>query len=121
MIKDNTWGMYRNPKMPTFVVDVMQYFETLYKQIPLLGILWSIGCHTWTMIVLGGVTICRKKSILPFLPVAEILISLFIATTVQAEFRYSYSMMTTIPLFFMSACSEEKKKNEKNSSINSML
>ena len=62
------------------------------------------------MIVLGGVTICRKKSILPFFPVAAIIISL-----------YSYSMMTTIPLFFMIACSEEKKKNEKNSSINSML
>lgn len=119
MIKENTWGMYRSPKMPTFVVDVMQYFETLYKQIPLLGILWSIGCYTWTMIVLGGVTICRKKSILPFFPVAAIIISLFIATPVQAEFRYSYSMMATIPLFFMIACSEEK--NEKNSSFNSML
>ena len=120
MLKDNTWGMYRSPKLPMVIINVMQYFETLYQKIPLLGILWSIGCYTWMMIVLGGVTICRRKSILPYFPVAAIIISLFIATPVQAEFRYSYSMMTTIPLFFMIACSEEKR-NEKNSSINSML
>lgn len=63
----------------------------------------------------------QKKSIAPFFPVAAILLSLFIATPVQAEFRYSYAMMTTIPLFIMIACSEEKRQDEENSSIDTML
>jgi hypothetical protein len=91
----------------------MRFVETLYKQIPILGLLWSIGFYTWTMILLAGVTICRKKSIAPFFPVAAILLSLFIATPVQAEFRYSYAMMI--------ACSEEKRQDEENSSIDTML
>ena len=121
MMKENSWGMYRDSKMPGCVLNIMRFVETLYKQIPILGLLWSIGFYTWTMILLAGVTICRKKSIAPFFPVAAILLSLFIATPVQAEFRYSYTMMTTIPLFIMIACSEEKRQDEENSSIDTML
>lgn len=121
MMKENSWGMYRDSKMPGCVLNIMRFVETLYKQIPILGLLWSIGFYTWTMILLAGVTICRKKSIAPFFPVAAILLSLFIATPVQAEFRYSYAMMTTIPLFIMIACSEEKRQDEENSSIDTML
>lgn len=121
MMKENSWGMYRDSKMPGYVLNIMQFVETLYKRIPILGLLWSIGFYTWTMILLAGVTICRKNSIAPFFPVAAILLSLFIATPVQAEFRYSYAMMTTIPLFIMIACSEEKRQDEENSSIDTML
>lgn len=121
MMKENSWGMYRDSKMSGCVLNIMQFIETLYKRIPILGLLWSIGFYTWTMILLAGVTICRKNSIAPFFPVAAILLSLFIATPVQAEFRYSYAMMTTIPLFIMIACSEEKRQDEENSSIDTML
>ena len=113
--------MYRDSKMPGCVLNIMQFIETLYKRIPILGLLWSIGFYTWTMILLAGVTICRKKSIATFFPVAAILLSLFIATPVQAEFRYSYAMMTTLPLFIMIACSKEKRQDEENSSIDTML
>ena len=37
------------------------------------------------------------------------------------SFGYSYAMMTTIPLFIMIACSEEKRQDEENSSIDTML
>lgn len=124
MMKDNDWGMHRDQKLPDLIVQIMKLGETAYMKIPFLGLLWSIGFFTWAMLVMAGAAIFRKHSVLPFLPVLAILVSLFIATPVQAEFRYSYSMMTTMPLFIMIACSGLKmggKTDEKNSSTDTVL
>ncbi|MBC5687544.1 hypothetical protein H8S37_01160 [Mediterraneibacter sp. NSJ-55] len=122
MLKENDWGMFRDSKLPDSVVKGMEFWENIYIDIPVLGLLWSIGFYTWMLFVLAGVSIKKGKSILPFLPVLTILISLFIATPVQAEFRYSYAMITTMPLFVVIGCSNlQERKNEKNSSVDTML
>lgn len=122
MLKENDWGMFRDSKLPDSVVKGMEFWENIYIDIPVLGLLWSIGFYTWMLFVLAGISIKKGKSILPFLPVLAILISLFIATPVQAEFRYSYAMITTMPLFIVIGCSNlQERKNEKNSSVDTML
>ena len=122
MIKENDWGMYRDPKLPEPVVKILGVWEYIYKGIPVLGLLWSIGFYTWLLFVLIGAAVRKEKSILPFLPMVAILISLFIATPVQAEFRYSYAMVTAMPLFIAIVC-EKKMRREyaEDSSIDTML
>ena len=122
MMKENDWGMYRDRKLPDFIVSIMKYAEVAYTHVPVLGLLWSIGFYTWVVFIMCGAAFYRKNSLLCFLPVLAILASLFIATPVQAEFRYSYAMMTTMPLFLVTGCGKIKEKAyEKNSSSDSML
>ncbi|MEJ8734517.1 DUF6020 family protein [Mediterraneibacter sp. ICN-202921] len=122
MMKENDWGMYRDPKLPEPVVKILGVWEYIYRGIPVLGLLWSIGFYTWLLFVLIGAAVRKGKSILPFLPMVAILISLFIATPVQAEFRYSYAMVTAMPLFIAIVC-EKKMRREyaEDSSIDTML
>lgn len=123
MMKENSWGMYRDSKLPDIAADMLSDAENVYQYVPVLGLFWSIGFYTWTLLVLAGCAVCRKTSILPFLPVLAILLSLFIATPVQAEFRYSYAMVTAMPLFIMIGCTNyaKEKKDGKNCSVNTVL
>ena len=74
-----------------------------YKKVPYLGLLWSIGTFTWVFIfMLGFCFINRnKKLLLVYLPLLAILATIIIATPVYSEFRYIYSLFTTMPVFLV--------------------
>lgn len=72
-----------------------------YEKIPYYGLLWSIGTFTWVFAFMIGLCfIKRKKSyLLVYVPLFAILATLMIATPVYSEFRYIYSLFTTMPVF----------------------
>lgn len=123
MLKENSWGMFRNPHLPEWGIKFLKYLENAYVNIPVLGLFWSIGMYTWLLLLLSGVAIYRRKKITPFLPVLTILLTLMIATPVQAEFRYSYGMMATMPLFLIIGCTNYQKEeiNETDRCFGAML
>ena len=103
--------MYRDSKLPSGIVRIMEWGENAYMEIPIYGILWSIGFYFWIMLLMLAITIKKKKNILPFLPVLALWGSLMIATPVYAEFRYIYSLIIGIPLFIAISFSSEEERN----------
>lgn len=69
---------------------------------PLIGFLNSIGLYIWLTIIISYILIRKvnKKIIYAFTPVFGIWLSILIATPVFSEFRYTYCIVLTLPLFF---------------------
>ena len=98
---------------PEFV-KTLRGFANVYLHIPFFGLLWSIGAFTWLTIVLLGFSIIKDKKelLLIFVPVIAILLTLMIATPVHAEFRYAYSLFTTVPLLLVAPfCNQNIKEH----------
>lgn len=99
-IKDNDIGLYKD----SILTDDARYewlqAEELYKDIPIYGMLWSIGFVVWTTFLFMGVTYIKKgiKALLPYLLVIGVWATLIVATPVYAEFRYIYPMFLCLPL-----------------------
>lgn len=107
-VKENTFGVVRDSKLPAGLVDkVFMNLESVLKGIPILGWLWTIGIYTCIMLFMLFWSIYRRLNILPFIPVAAILLSLMAATPVFAEFRYVYSLIVTVPLYVVIGTKQE--------------
>ncbi len=99
---------------PAFLRTFMEKCKDAYKKYPYLGLFWSIGMATWAILFTAGMVFLRKRKcyLLIFVPVISVLFTLLIATPVFAEFRYAYSLFTTLPLFLtLSFFNEEKIKS----------
>ena len=81
--------------------EFIMFYNNAYIETPFLGLLWSIGMGVWVFIFMMGAAVRRhKRSVLiVYLPVLAIWLTLLIATPVFSEFRYIYSLFTTLPLF----------------------
>lgn len=79
--------------------DIKTYMES-YKKVPYWGLLWSIGTAAWTCLFMFGMCFLKKKKgcLIVYIPVLAVLATLMIATPVYAEFRYAYSLFSTLPL-----------------------
>lgn len=119
-------NMYRASLLPDIFTKLARLAENAYLEIPLFGLLWSIGFYFWLMLVSAAMRIRAKRSILPFIPAMALWGTLMIATPVYAEFRYIYAMIICVP-FFMGISwtkrdeSKEETENEENSSLNTVL
>jgi len=92
-------NIYRTSLLPGFVTQIAGWIENAYIEIPLLGMLWSIGFYLWITLLALVLRKRQQKSVLPFIPVLAIWTTLIVATPVYAEFRYIYSMVVCVPLF----------------------
>ena len=81
--------------------EFIEFYLAAYIETPFLGLLWSIGMGVWVFIFMMGAAVRRhKRSVLiVYLPVLAIWLTLLIATPVFSEFRYIYSLFTSLPLF----------------------
>ena len=93
----------KDTKLPEGVYDFYTTCMNLYKKIPFLGLLWSIGSFTWIALFSMGLCFLKKEKyfLISYIPVLAILATLIIATPVYSEFRYAYSLFTTLPLLFV--------------------
>lgn len=111
------FDIVKEPKLGIFN-DFFGFFQSSYIETPFLGLLWSIGTAVWVFIFMFGALLRRQKKSLAlvFIPVLGIYLTLLIATPVYAEFRYIYSLFTTLPLFctipFMDAPEIKEEKAE---------
>ena len=83
----------------------VQYF--LYgiegRGVPVLNIEWSIGLCFWVILifVILAAKMIGKKSLLIYVPIMGIWITMMVAAPVYAEFRYVYGAFTCLPLLMM--------------------
>ena len=93
----------KSPVLPESTYDFYTECMFAYKKFPFLGLLWSIGTFTWTALFSMGLCFLKKEKqfLAPYIPVIAVLATLIIATPVYAEFRYAYSLFTTLPLLFI--------------------
>lgn len=113
-VKDNSFGMRRDSKMPDIFEKVLERLEGFSYALPGIEWFWGIGIYTWITIAMFWICVFKKQNILVFFPVLAILASLMIATPVFAEFRYAYSIVVTVPLFIAIACDGSRKFERNN-------
>ena len=98
--------------------DFIMFYINAYIETPFLGLLWSIGTGVWVFIFMIGTAVRRhRRSVLiVYLPVLSVWLTLLIATPVYSEFRYIYSLFTSMPLFcvipFLKIETESEKTEE---------
>ena len=100
--------------------DFFFYFISSYLETPYMGLVYSIGSAVWLYIFAFGAAMRRQKKMimLVFIPILGVYLTLLIATPVYSEFRYIYSLFTTLPLFcaipFMDVPKKTEAKADKN-------
>lgn len=94
------YSIERPQLLPEKIDEMLDDLKYCYKDIPYLGLIWSIGTASWVCLFMAGLCWIKrgKEWLIVYIPVLAILATLMIATPVFAEFRYAYSMFTTIPL-----------------------
>ena len=91
--------------------EFLDNFRFAYKKYYVLGLFWSIGGTIWLLLFSFCVAVVKNKKslLLPYLTVIGIWLTLLIATPVFSEFRYAYSIFSTLPLFFVIPFFNEEK------------
>lgn len=81
-------------------ISILERMVNAVYEIPIISRLWNVGLWTWLML-LFAVIAARKNgimSLLPFVPVFGIVLTLLIATPIFAEKRYMYAVFVTLPV-----------------------
>jgi len=107
----NTGGLVTESKLPKALDGITDGILWQGREnLPLYGLLWSIGGFVWLMFICGGYCVYRgrKKMLLIFLPTVILWGTLLVATPVYAEFRYLYVIFLSMPLYLVVACEETK-------------
>lgn len=73
------------------------------KKLPIYGFIWSIGLCVWLILIFGIKTLFskNKKILYVYVPIIGVWLTTMIATPVYAEFRYVYSLYTTLPILLL--------------------
>lgn len=93
------------------------------RDIPIISMCFSIGAAFWLIVISLGYKILKKdyKTILIYLPIFILWLTI-VASPVFCEYRYAYSLFTTLPLYIsLNFIKRKELNNGKNSSINTML
>lgn len=94
---DNPFGVTTQRKFFTYDQSLamdryLKGFQDLFNKV------WSLGLTTWLMVFALVYAIYDRRSVMPFIPYIMLLITLFLATPVYNEFRYTYGMFIALPL-----------------------
>ena len=101
LCNDNFEDLYQDPRLSEGLCEVYDKFVQSYKKYPVWGLLYSIGAMTWVCVFTFGAAFLnqKKKMLLVFVPIICVILTILMATPIFAEFRYAYSVFTTVPLF----------------------
>lgn len=96
-VQDNDYGMYmveqNNP-----VHDLMKAYFTITRETVFFQPFQSIGLHIWVLSLLCFLNmVWGRKEFLLTMPVIAVVFTLWLTTPVFSEFRYAYSIFTTLP------------------------
>lgn len=106
--KINQWiyyeeGMYENDLgiegksfLPDQLTRIVQALPNLSEQ--LYHRYFSLALQTYLLIVCVVFAAIKNKRIAPYMPLAGVLLSLLVATPVNGEFRYVYSLFIAMPM-----------------------
>lgn len=87
-----------------FVVKAKEIFLKLGTVVPVYGLLFSSGTY-WFLLVCTGALLLRRgrnrRYVLILLPCLALFLTLFLAAPIFAEFRYTYPVALTFPLWIV--------------------
>jgi len=95
-MEPNNMGLEQTPILQIKLID----FVIEGRDIPVVSMFFSIGTAFWATVVCLGYKIYSKefKNILIYLPIFVLWLTL-IASPVFCEYRYAYSIFTTLPIY----------------------
>ncbi|MDE5935886.1 MAG: hypothetical protein K2G83_00550, partial [Ruminococcus sp.] len=98
--RNDNFEIAKDNKLSEKATEKLVEIREAYKKYYHLGLFWSIGAITWAIVFMMGASFIRRRKaiLLVYLPITGILLTLMIATPVFSEFRYAYSVFTTVPL-----------------------
>lgn len=105
-IAPNPYGLTARPLLHNpLTIKIREIVFKLPDMVPVYGLLFSLGAMFWLCIILGTAAGLQngRRLLIVFLPNAAIMATLFLATPVYNEFRYAYSLLLTLPLFWLCA------------------
>lgn len=121
-MEQNSMGLEQRPIIKgTIVSKIDSLIEK--RDIPLISMCFSIGMAFWIIVTCFGYRILKQdyKSILIYVPLFILWLTI-VASPVFCEYRYAYSLFTTLPLYIsLNFIKRKELQNGKNSSTNTML
>lgn len=118
-IPQNEFGLESHPIIRGRIFYKLKeiYFK-LYEMIPFYGLLFSIGSYTWLLLGAGIYLLGQKDyiGIWSAAPGAAVLLTVIIATPLNADLRYAYSVLFTAPFYIwlmvrkMEDCDENRNR-----------
>lgn len=118
-MEPNNMGLEQSPIIQVELIDCI--IER--RDIPIISMCFSIGIAFWITVICLGYKIYKKeyKNILIYLPIFVLWLTL-VASPVFCEYRYAYSIFTTLPIYIgLDFIKRKEISNGKDSSINTML
>lgn len=113
IVHENDLGIVENPDSTIGRMAANLYFWGFDKQ-AFCQPLQSIGLHVWILLAVLVINLLKKREeALLTIPVIMVIATLLIATPVFSEFRYAYSVFTTLPFIgavTVFSCSAKKVK-----------
>lgn len=121
-MEQNSMGLEQRPIIKgTIVSKIDSLIEK--RDIPLISMCFSIGMAFWIIVTCFGYRILKQdyKSMLIYVPLFILWLTI-VASPVFCEYRYAYSLFTTLPLYIsLNFIKRKELQNGKNSSTNTML
>lgn len=99
-IAPNSLGLEERPLIAGPVqIKINELLYKLYTMFPIYGFFYSMGGFFWLVLIAGAICIIRKDndSIIVLMPVLMLTLTLFIATPMVADLRYSYALLVAVP------------------------
>lgn len=103
---DTDMPIYTTPLLPQPICKALKWYTgEWWYDIPILGLIKSIGFWVWILFIAFGLCLIKKeyKAASLFLPVLICWGTILLATPAYAEFRYAYSIFTTLPVLLVSS------------------
>lgn len=109
-VSDNGIGMYMVEQNNIIHTLVKAYFR-LTRETVLFEPLQSIGLHVWILSMLCFFNLIHnRREFLLTVPVLAVVFTLWLTTPVFCEFRYAYSVFTTVPFILVVSLFERKEE-----------
>lgn len=89
-----------NCMLPAPLAAILSAMAVYMPSIPVFNLFFSNGAAIWLFIALFGLCIAKRRysELILFIPVLAVWATLLIATPLDNEFRYAYSVFATLPL-----------------------
>lgn len=90
--------IYSDSKVPSFVLNIMKKFTTC--KLPLVSLQWSIGLVFGIILIFTSISFLKNgiESLITYLPIWGVWLTIMIATPVWAEYRYIFGAYTCLPV-----------------------
>lgn len=95
------------------VIKTKEILIKLADIIPIYGLSWSMGTVFWVTLIAVGFLIVTKnyKSILYYIPLFLLMLTLFVATPLAEEYRYSFFLLTCLPLIILTVFIDDNNRS----------